>query len=307
MKLLITGATGLIGDTIIRQCKRKNFQVNYLTTDRKKIINSNDLKGFYWNPGTQEVDKTCLKDVDAIINLAGCSISKYWTKKYKEKIINSRIQSVKLLFKLLSENSHKVKKIISASAIGFYPSSFTKKYNESESQKNESFLGKVVKLWENEIENLNHLHITTCTIRIGLVLAKQGGVLKKIIKPIQFGLGSALGSGKQYQSWIHIDDLATLFLFALEQDCSGIYNAVADNPVTNSEMTKAIANKLNKPIWLPKIPALVLKLFLGEMSALVLESQNVLNDKILEEGFEFQFDTIEKALDNCLVKVSQFP
>lgn len=296
MNLLITGATGLIGTEIVKLCSEKNFIVHYLTTDRKKIITKNNYKGFYWNPKTLEVDCKCLDGIDAIINLAGASISKRWTTSYKKEILDSRLQSVQLLYDLLSENKHQITNFCSASALGIYPSSFTKKYDETEIETNSTYLGKVVHQWEQSINKINNLNIAVSKLRIGIVLSKNGGALTQMKKPIKLGFGSALGSGRQFQSWIHINDLVRMFLFVIEQKLTGNYNAVASNPITNLEMTKSIAKQFRKILWLPSIPNFVIKFMLGEMSSLVLESQYLKNNKIKNKGFTFEFDTIEEAI-----------
>lgn len=300
MKILITGATGLIGKDIIRLCEQRGYKVHYLTTSKEKLIKTDTVSGFYWNPGIQEIDEKCLKGVDGIINLAGSSIAQRWTTKNKREILNSRTNSIQLLHKLLVQNSNKVKSIVSASAIGIYPSSFSKEYDESEQILSNSFLGKVTKSWEEEMDRLNDLHIRICKLRIGIVLSKKGGALAQFTKPIKFGFGAALGSGNQFQSWIHNTDIANLFLFALESNLKGVYNAVAPNPVTNKEMTKLIADQLKKPLWLPNVPSILLKIFLGEMAAIALESQKVNNSKILDSGFSFKYENIVDALSDCL-------
>ncbi|MDH5413745.1 MAG: TIGR01777 family oxidoreductase [Flavobacteriaceae bacterium] len=300
MKILITGATGLIGKEVIRLCEQRRYKVHYLTTSKEKLIEKDTVSGFYWNPSTQEIDEKCLKEIDGVINLAGSSIAQRWTSKNKREILNSRINSIHLLHKLLVQNSNKVKSIVSASAIGIYPPSFSKEYDESEQLMSNSFLGKVTKSWEEEIDRLNDLHIRICKLRIGIVLSKKGGALAQITKPIKFGFGAALGSGNQFQSWIHNTDAANLFLFAIENNLKGVYNAVAPNPVTNKELTNLIANHLKKPLWLPNVPSIVLKIILGEMAAIALESQKVNNSKILDSGFSFKYENIEDALSDCL-------
>ena len=297
MKILITGATGLIGNEIMALCARKNYVVHYLTTNKEKIINSATKKGFYYNPSSQEIDIKCIEGVDAIINLAGASISKRWTDKQKQNILSSRIDTVKLLYKLLSENEHKVTHFSSASALGIYPSSLDAKYKETDNRViSDSFLGEVVKKWEDEVDTLEGLGITVSKLRTGIVLSSDGGALDQMVKPINFYVGAPLGSGKQIQSWIHVTDMANMYLFTIEHNNDGVFNAVASNPVSNKMLTKAIAKQLNKPIWLPNIPAFVLKLVLGEMSAIVLESQYLVNTKIKNQGFQFQYEWIDDAL-----------
>lgn len=300
MKVLITGATGLVGKEIVKQCLAKNYAVNYLTTSKTKIVHEKNYKGFYWNPSIQEIDTKCLDGIDAIINLAGASISKKWTTDYKKVILQSRLQSVQLLGKLLSENKHQVNQVVSASAMGIYPSSLRKQYDESFKTISSSFLGEVVEAWEKSVDNLSALNLIITKVRIGIVLSKNGGALTEMIKPIKLGAGAPLGSGDQWQSWIHVSDLASIFLFSLEKQLAGTYNAVASNPVTNAKLTNIIAKTLKQPFFLPNIPAFMMKLILGEMSAIVLESQYLKNDKIKNEGFVFEYNTIEKALEDCL-------
>ena len=300
MNVLITGATGLVGTELVKQCLAKNYTVHYLTTNTSKIVTQENYKGFYWNPATSEIDAACLNGMNAIINLAGASISKRWTKRYKKEIVESRIDSIQTLHKLLSENEHLVTQFCSASAMGIYPSSFAKKYNEAETNINQGFLGQVVKAWEAETDKFNLLDISVSKIRIGIVLANEGGALEAMTKPIRKGFGAAIGNGKQWQSWIHIKDLARLFLHIIENNLKGIYNGVASNPVTNNELTKEIANSLNKSIFLPNVPEFVIKLILGEMAAITLESQYLKNDKIKNTGFTFEFETIQKTLVNVI-------
>lgn len=300
MKVLITGATGLVGTEIVEKCLDKNYSVHYLTTNRNKIVSDDNYKGFYWNPKTREIDTACLEDVDAIINLTGASISKKWSASHKKSVLNSRIDSIQLLHRLLSENKHTIKQICSASALGIYPSSFTRKYDESNTEISTSFLGEVVNAWENEVDSFQSLDLKITKIRIGIVLSKKGGALVEMVKPVKLGAAAALGSGKQFQSWIHVSDLANLFVFSIEQQLTGIYNAVASEPVTNKEMTRAIAKELDKPFILPNVPAFMMKLMLGEMATIVLESQYLKNDKIKNDGFKFEYDTIEAVLKECL-------
>ena len=300
MKILVTGATGLVGREIVRQAHTKKYTIHYLTTRRKKIVDQEHYKGFYWNPKTQEIDSNCLDGIDVIINLAGASISKRWTEAHKKAVLESRIDSAALLHKLLSENEHTVQHICSASALGIYPSSLTKKYDESATDVSTSFLGNVVAAWEEAIDALEALAIKITKVRIGIVLSKHGGALTEMVKPVKLGAGAALGSGKQWQSWIHVADLANLFLFVLEHKLDGVYNGAASHPVTNKELTEAIAKQLEKPFFLPNVPAFVMKMMLGEMSAIVLESQFLKNDKIKNAGFEFEYENVAEALKACL-------
>ena len=301
MRVLITGATGLIGNKIVQLCLKNDIKVSYLSTSKSKIQNKENYQGFYWNPKTLEIDKKCLENVDAIIHLAGATISKRWTESYKKEILNSRKVTTQLLFSTLVAEDHDVKQIISASAIGIYPDSLVNYYDEDYNDINEtSFLSKVVKVWEQEVDAFSKLGIMVSKVRIGLVLAKDDGALPQMVKPIKMGVGAAFGSGEQWQSWIHNTDLANLFLYVLQRKLNGVYNGVAPNPITNQELTKTIASVLNKPLFLPNIPKFVMKLVLGEMHKLLFESQRVSSKKIEDKGFDFKYNNLKPALENLL-------
>ncbi|MCR8666134.1 TIGR01777 family oxidoreductase [Aestuariibaculum sp. M13] len=300
MRVLITGATGLIGKEIVKCCLKKGIQVNYLTTSNSKIEQKDDYQGFYWNPKSQDIDTNCFKDVDAIIHLAGATVSKRWTPCYKKEILSSRRDSTRLLVNSLKGEMHTIKQVISASAIGIYPDSSTNYYEENYKIKDSSFLSKVTYIWESEVDAFSTLGIIVSKIRIGLVLSNKGGALKEMLKPIKMGVGSAFGDGKQWQSWIHISDLAELFLYVLKHQLPGVYNAVAPNPVTNAELIKTIANKLEAPLFMPNIPKIVMKMVLGEMHTLLFDSQRVSSKKIEDKGFYFKHHHLQPALTDLL-------
>ena len=272
MRVLITGATGLIGSKISQLCRDKGMEVHYLSTSKDKLENKADYKGFYWNPSNNEIDSEAIKGVDAIINLVGASIAERWTPEQKKIILKSRTETANLLYKCLQENEHQVKNLVSASAIGVYPSSLEKLYTEEDKGVDDSFVGEVVVKWEEAVDNFKDLGIEVAKIRIGLVLAENGGVLQKLKEPVNFNVGSPLGSGKQWQSWIHIDDISGIFL----------------------------ASQMGKPVWLPNVPKVALKLVLGEMSHIVLSSQLVSSDKIEQKGYTFKYVNLAKALEDLI-------
>ena len=300
MKILITGATGMIGNELVSLLLQNGISINYLTTSRKKIIDEPRYQGFYWNPQEGKIDENCLLDVDVIIHLAGASISKRWTWAYKQEIIESRILSSNLLYKVLKNNPHQVRQLISASAIGIYEDDLTTVYTEDATAVDDSFLGTVVVKWEQSVDKFRLLNIQVCKIRTGLVLSKKAGVLAEMLKPIQLGLGAPFGSGKQYQSWIHIYDLVHLYYYAVKNGWEGVYNAVAPKPVTNEELTVKIANQVQKPLFMPNIPQFLMKLMLGEMHMLLFTSQNVSASKAIDAGYDFKFKTIDAALKDLL-------
>ena len=296
MRVLITGATGLIGSELSKLCHENGIKVNYLTTSKSKIEKKEDYQGFFWDPKSQKIEEGCLEGVKTIVHLAGASIAEPWSNSYKKTIIKSRTETAALLFKTLKNNSHQVENFISASAIGVYPSSLQKLYFEDDNAVADNFVGEVVRRWEAAADQFENLGIDVAKIRVGLVLSEDGGMLEKIKKPISLNMGAALGSGKQWQSWIHIRDLAGIFLFAIQNDLTGVYNAVAPNPVTNKELTNELAEKMGKSVWLPNVPKFALKALLGEMSQIVLSSQLVSSKKIEESGYDFEFTNLSRAL-----------
>lgn len=300
MKVLITGATGLIGKELVKQCLAEDIDVHYLSTRKEKLTSETNYKGFYWNPSQGEIDTAAFLGVDTIINLAGASVSKRWTSVYKKEIRDSRITTISLIYNTLKNIEHKVSHFISASGISIYPSSLTDLYSEDHSVTDDSFLAQVTHDWETEADTLQELGIKVAKIRTGIVLDADGGALPKMMQPIKMGAGAPLGSGKQWQSWIHNEDMCRLYLFVLKHGLEGAYNGVAPHPVTNKELTKTIASTLKKPLWLPKVPGFVLKTILGEMGGLALESQNVSSQKIEASGFVFNYPTLPEALKNLL-------
>ncbi|RZJ30450.1 MAG: TIGR01777 family protein, partial [Flavobacterium sp.] len=215
MRVLITGATGLIGSELSKQLLQNQIEVHYLTTAKQEIKNKPNYTGFYWNPEKGYIDESALIGVDAIVHLAGATISKRWTDAYKQEIIESRIFTANLLFNTLKKNPNQVKQIVSASAIGIYPDSLTEVYTEDSTRQDSGFLGHVVEKWEASIEKFRLLNLRVAKIRTGLVLSEKGGALPEIAKPIEMNLGSAFGSGRQFQSWIHLEDIASIYQFVI--------------------------------------------------------------------------------------------
>ena len=298
MKVLITGATGLIGNELVTLLLQNGVSIHYLTTSKNKIDNEPNYKGFFWNPAQGIIDENCLMGVDSIIHLAGATISKRWTNAYKQEIIESRIVSSNLLFKALKNNPNQVKQIVSASGTALYPNSDTTVYTEDFKDFDDTFLGTVVMKWEESVDKFKLLDINVCKLRTAVVLSNKGGALLEMVKPIQLGLGASFGTGKQIQSWIHIHDIAALYFYAVKNAWDGVYNAVAPNPVSNEELTIAIATVLKKPLIMPNIPQFVMKLILGEMHLLLFENKKLSSQKAVDAGFNFKYKTIDKALEN---------
>jgi hypothetical protein len=298
MKVLITGATGLIGNELVALLLQNGVSIHYLTTSKKKIENQPNYKGFYWNPEQGSINENCLMGVNAIIHLAGATISKRWTKSYKQEIIESRLLSSAVLFKALKNHPNQVQQIVSASGTAIYPNNDKVIYDENATEIDNSFLGNVVLKWEESVDKFKSLGLKVCKLRTGIVLSDKGGALIEMAKPIKMGIGSPFGTGKQIQSWIHIHDIAALYFFAISNDLEGVYNAVAPNPVSNEKLSLAIATVLKKPLFMPNIPKFIMKLLLGEMHELLFENRNISSQKIVEKGFVFKYKTIDEAMEN---------
>ena len=302
MKVLITGATGLVGSEIVSLLLKNGIYVNYLTTTEDKIQNEERYKGYYWNPENGTVDENCLSDVSAVLHLAGAPVSKRWTPSYKQEILESRVLSTNILYSLLKNKPNEVKHFISASAIGIYPDSYDTVYAEDNQEVDNSFLGQVVKKWEEAVDQISRLDIKVAKVRTGIVLSGKGGALTEMAKPVRLGLGTALGNGKQMQSWIDVYDLARIYFFIMQHELEGVFNAVAPHPVTNDTLMKTIANVLNRPYFMPKVPKFVLEAMLGEMHQILLSSQNVSARKIIAEGYQFRYLSLEEAIKKELKK-----
>ena len=298
MNILITGATGLIGTQLVKLLLGKGYTIHYLTTSKNKIQDKPNYFGYYWNPDKGIIDENSLIGVDVVVHLAGANIAKRWTNAYKQEIIESRTLSSELLYNVLRNNPHQVKQIVSASGTAIYPESDTKVYDETTTEKDNSFLSDVVVKWEESVDRFQTLGLKVCKLRTGVVFAKEGGALPEMAKPIKMGFGAAMGNGKQIQSWIHITDLVALYYFVIQNQLEGVFNAVSPNPISNAALTKAIAKAVHKPLFLPNIPEFVMKIILGEMSVLLFSSKNLGAKKILDCGFKFQFPDTQQALND---------
>ena len=300
MKVLITGATGLIGSQIIEDCIKSNISVNFLTTSRRKIIKSDMVNGYYWNPSKKVIDLDCFIDIDTIIALSGSSIFSLWTRKRKKEIISSRVLSLEFLKESIENNDIKISQLISASGISLYPDSLKIKYDENESTFDDSFLSNVIMKWETAANSFSTIGVKVSIVRIGLVLSKKAGVLKQTIMPMKFGFGIIFGSGNQIQSWIHINDLSRIFLFIMQKKIEGNYNAVSNNNLTNLEFTRTISSNYSRAIFNIKIPKIFFSLIFGEMHEILFKSHNISSRKIQNIGFRFKFENLDYAVKNLI-------
>ncbi len=292
VKILITGGSGMLGMALSQYLKPLGFDVRHLS--RKPSV-KNAFQTYKWDPRNDFVDVEALK-VDHVIHLAGAGVAeKRWTKKRKDLIYRSRIDSADLLRSQFVKNNIKLKSFVSASAIGYYPYDDENSMTE-DTPGGEGFLPDLVEKWEQSADAFSEIADSVAKVRIGIVLSRDGGALPKMSQPIKWGLGSPLGSGKQVMSWIHLKDLVRIFHFILTEQLSGTYNAVSPSPVTNEEMTHAISKAVGRSIVLPNVPGFVLKLVFGEMADILLKGQNVSSVKLENSGFEFDFDSIDKAM-----------
>ena len=295
--ILITGGTGLIGNSLSRRLTDKGYTVTHLS--RNPI--QKDYQIFYWDIKNKKIDDQAIISADAIIHLAGAGVSdKRWSNKYKKEIYTSRIDSTRLLKEKVALLNPNLKHFISASAIGYYGHNTGATQVDENSKQGQGFLASVVSEWEQEAMAFKNIEITVSMVRIGLVLSDKGGVLTKMMNPIKANLGACLGSGNQGMSWIHQNDLCNIFEHILEDKLEGIFNGVAPFPTTNKEFTKTVAKKLKKFLWLPKIPKFVLFLIFGKMAEILVGGNWVSSKKIEKTQFQFQYKTLEQALSHLL-------
>ena len=266
--------------------------------------NTSTISYYKWDIENHFIDEKAILEADFIINLAGENIAdKRWTAERKLAIVESRTQTIQLIYSVLQKNNKKLDAFVSASGIGIYGAYTSNNIFTEDSPLADDFLGSTCQKWEAAADFIADLHIRTVKIRTGLVLGKDDGFLKKLTPIFKLRLGSAIGSGKQYMPWIHINDLCAIYLKAIEdKEMSGAYNAAVKDGTTNALFSKALAKVYGYTIWLPNVPAFLLKLIMGEMSKIVLTGQRVSSDKIEKTGFEFRFNKLERALKDCLEK-----
>lgn len=296
-KILITGPSGLIGTRLTELLLQKGYQVWHLSRTKKKGIPS-----FTWDVEKGIMDTKALEGVDAIVHLAGAGVAdKRWTESRKKEILESRTKSSVLLYKTLAGANHSVKSVISASAIGYYGFGFGEEVFKEDSRSGNDYLAQVTKQWEESVDTISSLNLRVVKLRIGIVLSNKGGALVEMARPIRWGIGAALGNGKQYLSWIHLDDVCAMFIKAVEDETmQGAYNAVSGDWVTNKALTQRIAKVLKKPLLLPNVPAFVMKILIGEMAVIVINGSKISADKIKETGFVFRYSNLEKALESLM-------
>ena len=300
-KVLITGGTGLIGRQLSKSLADKGYEVIFLSRSKKS---HSDSPIFIWDWNKDYIEEGALDQVDYIIHLAGANIAdKRWSKHRKEQIIHSRVRSAQLLFSEIKKKDIKFKAYISASAVGYYGAITSDKiFRETDPAAND-FLGRTCADWEVSSDDFKELGIRTVKLRTAVVLSGVGGALAKMSTPIKFGIGSAIGTGKQYMPWIHIDDICGIYLKAIEdQQMHGAYNAAAPEQLTNAELTRSLAHHLKRLLWLPNIPAFIMQLIFGKLSDVLLKGSRVSSEKLVSSGYKFQYPKLDAALINLIVK-----
>lgn len=302
--ILITGGTGVVGKHLYEKLKENGYTVAVMSRISRK---DTEIRTYSWDIDNNEIEKGAIETADYIIHLAGASIGdKRWTTKRRQLIIDSRVKTGQLIFKKIKENKNKLKAFISASAIGYYGTITTDNIFSEIDLPSDDFLGETCRQWEQSADNFEKLGIRTVKIRTGIVLANEGGALSKMITPIKLGIGSAIGNGRQFLPWIHIDDLCGIYIKAInETQIYGAYNAVSPDHKTNKDFTETLARVLKKSFWFPNVPALLLKFIFGKKSEIILKGSRVSSEKIIKAGFQFKFPNLEGALVDLLSKNSK--
>lgn len=300
--VLLTGGTGFVGKALTKLLINSGYTVSILS--RSKRENTESIFYYTWDIQKQTIEKEAVLNADYIIHLAGANIAeKPWTSKRKEEIINSRQQSAQLIYSVLKKNDKKLDAFVSASAVGIYGAVNGEEICRESTAVGEDFLGLTCQKWEAAADQFGKLGIRTVKVRTGLVLGENDGFLNKLTPIFKWRMGSALGSGKQYMPWIHVEDLCAIYLEAIKNpDMEGSYNAAISDSTTNTDFSKTLAKVFGYKIWLPNVPGFLIKMVLGEMSKIVLTGRRVSSDKVENLGFKFKHTNLEETLRVCLSK-----
>jgi uncharacterized protein (TIGR01777 family) len=280
--------------------EEKGYDVAVLS---RNPSNSGNYRIYRWNPEADFIEVGAIEWADYIVHLAGVNIGeKRWTFKQKQVIIDSRLKTADLIFRNVVEKRHSLKAFISSSAVGYYGGERTDRSLNETDPPGMDFLSQVCLAWEQTVDQFQNEGIRTVKLRSGVVLTKTDGVLSKMKVPVNLGIGSPLGSGKQCIPWIHIDDLCSIYIKAIEDhQMSGPFNAVAPDQKTNREFMHLLARVMNKPFWFPPIPSIMLRMILGERASIVLGGNPVSIQKLIDQGFEFKYPDLEGALKNLVL------
>jgi hypothetical protein len=293
-KVLITGGTGLVGMALSKVLYDKGVGVHHLS----RASNGHETyPTFTWDISKGEIDKAALDGVDRIIHLAGAPIAnEKWSDERKKLILDSRVKSAELLLNACKSEGIQLKQFVSASAIGWYPLELSEVVHNEESPAGKGYLAEVCQSWEEAADQFDEISDRVTKLRIGLILTKNVGALSQIVRPINFYLGAGLGTGKQYMSWIHLNDVVRMFDHVLTKRLSGVYNAVGPEPTNNQEFMQTVADVVDKPILLPNIPEFVIRILFGPAADMVLRGVPLSSAKICATGFQFEYPTLNSSL-----------
>lgn len=299
--ILITGGTGLVGGHLIPKLTSKGYKIHVLSRS-KQDSKEEHVSFFKWNIKEQFIEDGALDNVDYIIHLAGAGIAdSKWTDNRKEILIDSRVDSLQLIYDEIKKSGNKPAKLISTSGIGYYGAYTTDKIFEETDKPGEDFVSEICVKWEQAASQFLTLGMNVVIPRVAVVLADNGGALDRMKTPTKFNIGSPLGSGEQYMPWIHMDDVCRFYIEAIENEkINGVYNLSADEHVTNKVFSKTLASTMGKAHFFPNVPAFMLKLLFGEMANIILKGSRVSNEKLNETGFDFKFRELKKALADVI-------
>lgn len=299
-RVLIGGGSGLIGSRLTEMLLGKGYEVRHLGRKAKEgpaRLSADAVKTFQWDIHKGTMDNRAFEGVSTVINLAGANINDHrWTESFKKEILISRTESTRLIVNFLNSNSHSVTHFLAGSAVGYYGFSNSSHWFHESDPPGNDFMAQVVVQWEKVTQLLKDNQTKVAHIRTGIVIGENTDAIEAMARPINLYVGAPLGSGKQVVSWIHLEDICGIFVHVLENKLRGEFNAAAPEPATNEELTKVLAAKLRKPLWLPNIPGFVLKIVLGEMANAVLNGSKVSSEKIKSTGFKFQYPDLKSAL-----------
>jgi uncharacterized protein len=297
--ILISGGSGFVGSHLTEVLIQYNFKIFILTRNKTNKPEHPNVTYIEWlTPECRPEDE--LPNIDAVINLAGETINGRWTDEKKEKILHSRLEATNALLFLMNKLTDKPSLWINASAVGYYGTSETDIFTEETVQHGDDFLAKVVKAWETKAREAKSMGCRTVFMRFGVILGKDGGALPRLVMPYRLFAGGTVGSGKQWVSWVHIDDVCFLIKEVITNPAyEGPVNVTAPHPVTMKEFGQVIADVTKRPHWLPA-PAITFRLLLGEMSMLILKGQHVLPETALNNGYHFKFPHIKGALQHLI-------
>ncbi|MCO4331679.1 TIGR01777 family oxidoreductase [Staphylococcus hyicus] len=291
--ILVTGGTGLVGTALVDALLKESDNNIYILTRSNRTSDQRRVSYINWENEKWEVQ---VPDIDIVINLAGATLNKRWTTSHKQRMMTSRLQATHALYALFQHRTHQPSILFNASAMGFYPPSQTNAYTENYNTLPHDFLSEIVYQWEREADHFLTFGTRVIKGRFGLILSKNGGALPMMALPYLYGVGGKIGNGKQWYSWIHLNDLVQCILFLIKHpDAQGVYNLNAPLPETQNDFGIALGRALHRPHY-TRVPSLVLRIILGEMSTLILDTQYMVPERIQMLGFKFEYPELGEAL-----------